>query len=270
MAARELKVFAAFVNVLLISAGGGLVAVGVNALLDNHGMIQLNRISSDGVYTDISSPGLLDVASVMAIVCGCLNFFMALHGFFILCREWRCSLALYIAGLIVVALLEMAIMATAIVFTYRVDDHLYNATYMGVKEQFEGHIVTDNKFSKAFDEAQVEFECCGLDNYTDFAIYSSSWLDKDSLQVPKTCCVLDKDEYFEENRYVFSDISCAREPTVQTAHTRKACFSSIKDWLEKTVYLIFGMSIVGAAAKLLGVMITVCLIRDIGASKDPK
>ena len=42
---------------MIQSAGGGLVAVGVNALLDNHGMIQLNRISSDGVYTDISSPG---------------------------------------------------------------------------------------------------------------------------------------------------------------------------------------------------------------------
>ncbi|GFR95528.1 tetraspanin, partial [Elysia marginata] len=99
---------------------------------------------------------LLDVASVLVIVAGCLSFFMAWDGIFSVCREWRCMFGLYIGGLIVVLILEVATVVTCVIFTMRVEDHLYNATYQGIVNQFEGHIVTDNSFSKAFDGAQVE------------------------------------------------------------------------------------------------------------------
>ncbi|RUS88226.1 hypothetical protein EGW08_003992, partial [Elysia chlorotica] len=168
--------------ILVPLVGGALIAVGVFAILDNHSMIRLGRINSDGLYSNSSTPGLLDVASVMSIVSGSLTILMAVQGMVTLCGQWSCMIAMYMAGLIILLLLNAATVGVSVSFTARVEDHLYNATYLGIKDQFEGRIFTSNQFSRAFDKAQVEFDCCGLDNYTDFLSFSDSWLDKESLQ----------------------------------------------------------------------------------------
>ncbi|GFO12149.1 tetraspanin [Plakobranchus ocellatus] len=266
-AARELKAFAIIVNLILMMVGGAFVGVGVFTILDNYGMIQLNRIDSDGLYTDMSTAGLLDVAAVLTIVAGCVNFFLGIDGIISVCKEWKCMLALYIGGLVLAVLLEIAILVTTTMFVDRVDDDLYSAIDQGIKLQYEGHIVTENSFSKAFDEAQVKFQCCGLNNYTDFKDHAEFWLDKDSLLIPKSCCHIDEGSYFDNDQYVFDDINCARLPTTQNSHLEKSCFTDIKDWLNDRSYLLLGISIVGAGAELLSLLVNICLLRDVSSSK---
>ncbi|XP_076457259.1 tetraspanin-8-like [Babylonia areolata] len=253
------------VNFLFFLLGAAAVGLGIYALVDNKDMKALTNIDSDGTLDDFNAVGLLQKGAIVLIVGGGCLLIIGFLGCCGAVKEVKCLLATYAGLIILILIIQIAAGAVAIAFRSRVEDYFQEGLIKGVKKYYDGNLTSDDAFSRAFDWAQVKFECCGVKNSTEDFV-GSPWFDeKGDAKVPVTCCVLkSRDDFFDHNKAEPLDSNCPKtEPGPGNPNTNKPCYDSIRDWVSDRAAIIIGIAFGIVFVEIFAVVFACCLYRAI-------
>ncbi|CAL8071750.1 unnamed protein product [Orchesella dallaii] len=164
-------------NFFFLCGAIAVLLVAVWSVLAEHGFISL--------LSDVSYPW----TSYLLLAAGALGLIAAVFGCCGIAKSDRCYLFVYILLLLLIFLLE--VMAGSLAFIYREQAYQELETRLNVTfiENYGKEPVDDAPKTRAIDEMQREFHCCGANSYEDWM--QSRWL-LDGLagtnKVPDSCC----------------------------------------------------------------------------------
>lgn len=64
----------------------------------------------------------------------------------------------------------------------------------------------------------IQFDCCGIRNYSDFKIMAEKWTERVSRIIPIACCKLNKQKFYTINVFVVNDLTCTTAPTYNNSN----------------------------------------------------
>lgn len=239
-----LKFMVVFFNLLFWLAGCALFALGI-WLLSSKGEVA-------GDYTKLSGSINYKAAPILCVVIGAVTIVVA----FLACcgaiKESQCMLGSYFAFIALIFVLEI----TAIVLTYVYREQIEKNLRGEIKETLNTYKDPDHEsVTRAIDEIQSSFKCCGNDKYSDW--FSTKWRRKNNASVPKSCC---KDP---------SDGSCNKHaPQDQTKIYTKGCYDFVRKYLLDNLHVISGFGIWIAVIQVMGMIFGLCLCCQIRLKND--
>lgn len=160
-------------NLIFVAAGLSVLAVGVWSVLDKHKYISL--------LTSVTYP----LTTYVLISAGSLVLVVAVIGWLGVAKEHRCLLLVYTFLLLFIFLLEAMVGILAYIYEEQVEAELnlhLNSTFL------DNYMIDEDK-TKAIDDMQSEFKCCGAVRFEDWK-YSKWLMDNKELKnlVPDSCC----------------------------------------------------------------------------------
>ncbi|XP_025091529.1 CD151 antigen-like [Pomacea canaliculata] len=217
--------------------GSVAIGLGIYALKDKNNMAALTKIDSSGKIGEFNGVGLLQQGAIAII---------------------------YIIIVLLIVIAEVVAAALAIAFKDRIQEKFKEGLVLAIKEHYDGNLTSDNPFSRAFDYAQVQFDCCGANNYTDFL--GSKWSEsRGNDNVPRACCKLqNKKLYFDHNNATLADPSCpSKVPDTNNPNTGTPCYQAIRDWVTKHAHNIICAGFIILIIEIFAVVFGCCLYRAI-------
>ncbi|XP_046327083.1 CD151 antigen-like [Haliotis rufescens] len=243
-------------NFIFWISGGAILGTGIFVLVSDEVDKFLKSI-------DIGLPvGFLYTAAYIMIAVGAFVFFVGFCGCCGAVRESAFMLGIYI-------------FCMAVVMCGELGAGIYVAVEKGYLES-EGHgvlIDTVKNYTGAgnstIDFLQIEFNCCGADNYTDYR--NSEWVLNQmppKRYVPDTCC-RGKGKDVKSHRPANATI-CREEaepgspiqPEDRTQLQQRGCFPAIRDWIGGQSIILICVGIGIALIQVLGIIFAVCLCRN--------
>lgn len=221
-----IKVLLFVFNFVFVVAGIGLIATGayVNVKMDEY---------YDFFGSDYVGPGIL------LIIVGVLIFLIAFFGCCGAMKENHCLTMTFAICLSLVFILELAGGIAGFVLRDKIEDEVKHVLTDAMKNYGEdGHEGVTDTWKKL----QEEFECCGVNNYSDWTTVAK--LNRTDL--PKSCCK-EKDCDVTKTAEIYS----------------KGCATTLEDWLKDNVAIIGGVGIGLAFVQVVGIMFACCLARAI-------
>lgn len=131
-------------------------------------------------------------------------------------------------------ILEIAAGITAYVLRDKAQDFVDEKLNLALRKY-----PTDEGIRKTWDRAQEEFQCCGVNNYTDWG-----------NTVPASCCVPKGSD------------DCVNAPTKDNVYPN-SCIDAFVKWIEDNIYIIGGVGIGLAFVQVIGMIIACCLGKSI-------
>ncbi|XP_076438063.1 tetraspanin-18-like [Babylonia areolata] len=255
-----------FVNFLFFVMGVVAVALGVYALVDKNDMEILTMIDSEGKLEDFNVVGLLQQGATALIVGGSALLVLGFLGCCGAIKESKCLLGLYSVIVFIIVIVQLAAAGMAIAFREKVTENLQNFLKRGVSHHYEGTADSNDSFSRAFDFAQIYFECCGVTGPEDFN--GTKWFQNRPLAnmtVPLTCCQLtDREAFLSNNQIVLQDRDCPfKAPSADNPNTAQPCFQKIKDWILARAGIVIGIALCIVVIEILAIVMACCLCRAI-------
>ncbi|KAK3088061.1 hypothetical protein FSP39_014140 [Pinctada imbricata] len=230
--------------------GCACVAIGVWALLDESKLLVFTEIGNPGEYDVIS---LVTTAAYIFIASGA---FAVIVGFFGCCgavKENNCLLITYSALVLLTLVMQVAVVVISILFHGKVTAELKAFLQDRINEEYDGNIKSAHRFSKAMDLAQVQFMCCGVNNYGDF-YNATKWQNtkNQSDVIPFTCCKLDNkvDFYKDVDKARMTDPNCLSQPTSDNSYMDKGCWESIEMFVMSKAPFFIGIGVGIAVAEV--------------------
>ena len=185
-------------------------------------------------------------APILCVVIGMITVVVA---FFACCgaiKENQCMLGTYFASLLVIFILEITAISLTYVYRKKIERNLRH----DIRETLDDYMEADHgAVSKAIDEIQHDFKCCGNYNYKDW--FDTSWGKRHPGSVPKSCC---KEMEPGCNKNVSEDFS--------KIYTR-GCYYFVKKYLSNNLHVISGFGIWIAVIQLMGMVFALCLCSNI-------
>ncbi|XP_016002314.2 CD82 antigen [Rousettus aegyptiacus] len=250
-------------NLLFFILGAMILGFGVWILADKNSYIFVLQTSSNS----------LNVGAYVFIGVGAVTMLMGFLGCIGAVNEVRCLLGLYFVFLLLILISQVTV---GVLFYFNMDK---------VKQEI-GSIMTkliqnykdgqEDKLQEAWDYVQAQGKCCGwvsFYNWTENAelmnrttvTYPCSCEDKpdnDTLLVQKGFC-----EAYSVNK-TQSGNSPEDWPVYQ-----EGCMKKVQVWLQENLGIILGLCVIVAVVELLGMLLSICLCRQIHSedySKVPK
>ena len=230
-----LKFMVVFFNLLFWLAGCALFALGI-WLLSSKGEVA-------GDYTKLNGSINYKSAPILCVVIGAVTIVVA----FLACcgaiKENQCMLGSYFAFVALIFALEI----TAIVLTYIYREDIEKNLRGDIRQTLNRYGDADyDSVTRAIDEIQQSFKCCGNDRYKDW--FKTRWAKKRKESVPKSCC---KDP---------SDKSCNKEVSKDDSKIyTKGCYSFVRKYLLNNLHVISGFGIWIAVIQIMGMIFGLCL-----------
>lgn len=224
-----------FFNLLFWLAGCTLFGLGI-WLLRSKGEVA-------GDYTKISGSINYKSAPILCVVIGAITIVVA----FLACcgaiKESQCMLGSYFAFIAIIFALEI----TALVLTYVYREEIEKNLRGDIKQTLNRYR-DDNHDSvtRAIDEIQTSFKCCGNDKYSDW--FNTRWGRRHEGSVPKSCCRDPSDESC--NKHVTKDA---------TKIYTKGCYNFVRKYLLNNLHVISGFGIWIAVIQIMGMIFGMCL-----------
>ncbi|XP_060568079.1 CD151 antigen-like [Ruditapes philippinarum] len=225
-------------NLVFFFSGAAFLAVGLYILLSRHSFVSLLGGAMFPVTTY-----LIVATGVLIIVIGCVGCFGA-------CQENRCLLFTYASFLLVIFLLE----AVAGVLAYMYNGVISEELTRNLNETMMEKYNFDVKVTKAIDDMQQEFFCCGSNSFEDWKY--SKWLkeNKDEQhKTPDSCC---KSE----------DQLCAIRDHPSNINYL-GCSRRLEQVTKESLILIGGIALGFCFIQVFGIIFSCCLIRKIKEAK---
>lgn len=235
-----------FVNFLFFVVGVAAMALGIYALVDKDDMEILTMIDSQGKLEEFNAVGLLQKGAIVVISVGTGLLVLGFLGCCGAIKESRCLLGLYSGIVIVIVIIQIVAAGIAIAFRERISVYLQNGLKGALTQYYDGTRNSSNAFSRAFDVAQIYFECCGVmsaDDFNDTQWYASR--PSDNMTVPVTCCrLVDRQAFFDDNKIQLQDPQCPlKKPATNNPYTAEPCYYKIKDWIFNKAAIIIGIAL---------------------------
>ncbi|EEB18165.1 CD151 antigen, putative [Pediculus humanus corporis] len=161
-------------NIIFVTAGFSVLAVGVWSVIEKHKYVSL--------LTSVTYP----MSSYVLIGAGCLVLVVAVIGCFGVIKENRCLLLIYTFLLLFIFLLEAMVGTLAYIYEEQVEAELK----LNLNSTFLDNYKIDADKTKAIDDMQIEFKCCGAVRFEDWRY--SKWFHQSRKTsnnlVPDSCC----------------------------------------------------------------------------------
>ncbi|XP_043242338.1 CD63 antigen-like isoform X2 [Amphibalanus amphitrite] len=200
-------------------------------------------------YLDFLGDGVVG-APILLIIVGVVIFFVAFMGCCGAIRESYCMTMTFAVLLALIFILELAAGITA--YVLRDDIRTTLNTNMQATMQNYGKDDYDG-VTKTWDGVQMELDCCGISNYTNWANTSFG---SDGDRVPDTCCL------------IFSTGCGAgvavlpQSEAAQTIHTA-GCLYKLEEEMKENIVAVGGAGVGVAFLQILGVILACCLSKSI-------
>ncbi|KAM6038586.1 CD63 antigen isoform 1-T2 [Theristicus caerulescens] len=215
-------------NFIFWVCGVALIAIGIYA------QVALNKALAVSNASASTSP-------VAILVLGIIIFFISFFG---CCGAWKesyCMVTTFAVLLSIIFLVEIAAAITGYVFKDKVRSVLEDGLWDAMHKYEE-----DKPLREAVDELQREFNCCGANNYTDWATIEPFKLND---TVPRSCCRV-------------NTTSCNVHPSPATVY-EKGCLQSIEAWMKKNILIVAAVALGIAFFEILGIIFACCLMKGI-------
>jgi len=203
-----------------------------------------------GAYTQIESKDYLNFLGdnyvntpIFIIILGGVIFVISFFGCCGACNESKCMMYTY--GFLLFIILIAQIGAGIAAFALKGD--LENKIEENMVESLP-HYIDTPEFTTTWDLVQQNLECCGVQNYTDWAETF-----KPNRTVPDSCC---KGEHEDE---------CGVNYDVQKIYT-EGCFSKFSQEFKDNLNIVGAVAVGVALAELMTVALAYCLGKRMGES----
>lgn len=239
-----LKFMVVFFNLLFWLAGCTLFGLGI-WLLSSKGEVA-------GDYTKLAGSINYKAAPILCVVIGAVTIVVAFMACCGAIKENQCMLGSYFAFIVVIFFLEI----TAIVLTYVNREEIENNLRGDIQETLNEYQDTDHEaVTRAIDEIQGSFKCCGNYQYIDW--FNTSWGRRNEGSIPKSCC---KDP---------SDVTCNKNATQDpTKVYTQGCYDFVRKYLLNNLHVISGFGIWIAVIQIMGMIFSLCLCCQIRYNDD--
>jgi len=239
-----LKFMVVFFNLLFWLAGCALFGLGI-WLLGNKGEVA-------GDYTKLAGSINYKAAPILCVVIGAVTIVVAFMACCGAIKENQCMLGSYFAFVLLIFSLEI----TAIVLTYIYREQIEKNLRGDIQETLNEYKVYDHEsVSRAIDEIQGSFKCCGNYQYEDW--FSTNWGKKNKGSVPKSCC---KDPL---------DDSCNKHASRDSMKIYNGgCYEYVRRYLLNNLHVISGFGIWIAVIQIMGMIFALCLCCQIRYDND--
>ncbi|XP_005929173.1 CD82 molecule b [Haplochromis burtoni] len=245
------KYFLFLFNLLFFVFGALILGFGLWVLLDNKSFIAVLQESSDTVK----------VASYILIGVGSLTMAMGFFGCIGSIYEVRCLLGLYFTCLLLILVAQI----TAGVLIYFQRDRLayeMDSIIKTVIITYPNNRTTEHPL----DYIQRTMKCCG---FTGPGNWSENPVIKNSTQVQYSCsCRNDSLPGVDKVLAGLCSTLSSDPPVYETG-----CKTTIETWLKDNLGVILGICAAVAVVELLGMILSMCLCKNVGRedySKVPK
>lgn len=267
------KIFLTFLNFIFFVSGSAILILGTWLALHKDSFIALTTYGLESQHVQIpdevsttiqelTQPLALEQLSRGLLALGGFIFAASVFGYCGASKESRFLLSLYSALITVILAGQVALCAVTAVYKYEIQNHgrqLLRQTldkYYAVGESSDAVTLAWNFF-------MAEFQCCGVDNFTDFSA-SGRFLDtrrSRSQLLPAACCILDAEKYppvFEP-----ADINCLTAPTSYNSYFLKGCYNRVLSWMQSHLNPVLIFLILLATVEVIAVIFAVCLCKAI-------
>lgn len=206
-------------------------------------------------------------ADNLAIIAGCLTFLIAFCG---CCGAWfqsKCLLTTYLVMIVIVMLLEITAGTLSFAFRRQLGDTLRKELLDGIRDRYE--VNDTNGMVTTWDAIQEQFNCCGVNNYTDW-YKISAWPNND--WVPSSCCIpktknftssFDQDGFLRDIEANEEPDTCGKDERDVERYRKHGCYIKIRNFILKHLHVVGLTSIVFAFIQffsVVGALLIVCTI----------
>ncbi|PIK44710.1 tetraspanin [Apostichopus japonicus] len=239
-------------NCIFFLVGGALLAVGFYILFSPYSFDILSVLDN----------GIIQAGVYAIIAIGAFVFILAALGLFGACCKSKILLGLYLIILFVIIAAQVAVCAVVYAYSGQVNAFV-TSQLQETLDDYEAENGTDS-YSVGWNSMQIFFECCGTNNYTDWA--STTWGGDSSIfkyesgaAYPITCCAVQDTTVVLSgsiNEAAFTDVAkCYGDgesvPNSYMAGTGEGCYDSFQDYIISNSVLIGGVGIGLAAFEIL-------------------
>lgn len=110
-----------------------------------------------------------------------------------------------------------------------------------------------------WDHLQTAFQCCGVNNYTDYgSVKSPEWI-QSGHKIPESCCILDGTPV---NLKPVSP-TCTTNPTTTNSYMYKGCFDALVTYIVVHLDIVIGVAVVLVLLELVGIVMAFCLSKSL-------
>lgn len=226
-----------FFNFIFVISGIALVALG--AVIKGY----YNK------YLDFLGDGVVG-APILLIIVGVVIFFVAFMGCCGAIRESYCMTMTFAVLLALIFILELA--AGIAAYVLREDIRATLNTNMKATMQNYGKDGYDG-VTKTWDGVQMELDCCGISNYTD---WKGTVFGGEGDRVPDTCC---------REHLTDCGAGMAAKPESEAAAViyTTGCLFKLEDEVKENIVAVGGAGVGIAFLQILGVILACCLSKSI-------
>ncbi|XP_033726994.1 tetraspanin-1-like [Pecten maximus] len=247
-------------NLIICIVGIAALVVGIVSMVGDSNLFSLLKLSLD-------QSTLVQSSSVIIIVTGVILFLIGFIGCCGAYKESVCMLGIYAAVVIIIIIIEIAGIAVAAAFQSKVTSELKSGLKKHIMEDYDGTGAMDT-FTFFVDQTQVQFDCCGVDSYTEF-VNATKW-NRGNATIPLSCCILtNKDDYPENpSKATAKNQTCQQSPDSTNSNINKSCYNSIKDFAMNNARNIIIVGVVVLIVEVICFIIAVCLCNRLRKDGD--
>lgn len=255
-------------NIIFFLVGAAALGVGIWVLVDNGSFLSLlSNLPDSNIYAKMVSQ-----AAYILIAAGAAIFIIAFFG---CCGAWKknkCMLVTYAVILGILLLLEIGAVVVAYFFYDEVESYVVTGLVLALNFTYKSEFTmksagvyeyasNEDFLSKSIDAIQIEFTCCGVNNYTDYP--TGNW--------PVSCCEpaeksdlkgLANTLFADGGEFKLANSSCASDMAL--VENVPGCKEDIKNYVlnRGVIFMAIGGGTLGVQLLLVIMAICVCKSDD--------
>jgi len=261
------KTFVILYNILFWISGCAFVGLGACVLYDKSYSYLYTLLAPE---PDKYPREIVDYVAYASMGVGGIILFVGFFGCCGALQESKCMLGTYIFFLILICFVEAALGLGTLYCWWTFPDAA--TAKVTLRNQWTTKYTSEPHFTAAFNHAQYSMKCCGVESGNDYyKMYDQNMKTFNITGIyPLTCCVLSTD-YQDEEPWVKPKLlnnarDCDRQDRQDVGKYRydKGCMEEILRWLWLYLIIIGASSGGLALLQILGVLFSLCLMRNIG------
>lgn len=238
-----------FLNLLIVFAGAVAIGLGLWIALDEETFISFTKINE----LDRLDPSVVQLASYILVAGGGAAFLFGFLAITAVSLENNCLLSFYIAIITVAFALQITTATVGFIFKEKWERHIVKEIKQEIYSEFDGKKNSNNTFTRILNSFQIMFECCGVNNYTDYEKTTKwdKWMLNTSfvMRIPPSCC---RDRKFAEDCLLF--------PTAKNSFIKQGCKAAVSELLTRYHGILIGMSVTIFCLEFLSVILSLAFL----------
>ncbi|XP_070501913.1 tetraspanin-18B isoform X1 [Chironomus tepperi] len=240
-------------NFVFFILGSLVLGLGLWLRFDKDSILALMKNVNSEHIDRFTEPQLVDQTVYIFIVIGALMFVLGFLGYCGALRESQCLLSLYGVCLIILLVLEIVLFVFAVAYQDVVKDETESFLKTTIKEYKSSGKEKDG-VSLMWNQLMAQFQCCGVNSYSDFET-SPFWLsNRGSRMVPEACCQLS-----DKTLITPSDLNCPYSPSDENSYYMRGCQTTLIDYLRANCNTIIGITGGLILVQLLAAFLAFCI-----------